>query len=279
MLTMTGVLFAAAFSVHAATYTLTITTTGPVSPSLITSAPSGISCPGICSSTFTKNTPVTLTASPASTMTFAGWIGSNGCKTNLRDCTFTRSSATAVTAVFNPSFRLSLSGNGIGTVTSSTNNVNCSVASSCSKYASQRYSYPKGTVIVLTAVAQTGSTFVGWTGNAGCSTASTCTFTLNGYNVIIATFSSTGPYVLKVNVRGSGRVVSSPAGIRCGSTCAVAFSSGTSIALTTTAASGFFFAGWANGGCSGKNPCTVVSSSAYQALGGADSPTATFYPQ
>lgn len=59
------------------------------------------------------------------------------------------------------------------------------------------------------------------------------------------------------NGTGGGTVVSSPAGIDCGSTCQAVFGTGTSVVLTATAASGSTFAGWTGGGCSGNGTCTV----------------------
>ncbi|MFY0575346.1 cellulase family glycosylhydrolase [Cystobacter fuscus] len=60
---------------------------------------------------------------------------------------------------------------------------------------------------------------------------------------------------------GSGTVTSSPAGIDCGSTCSANYSSGTSVTLTATAASGATFAGW-SGACSGTGACTVSMTAA-----------------
>jgi aryl-phospho-beta-D-glucosidase BglC (GH1 family) len=60
---------------------------------------------------------------------------------------------------------------------------------------------------------------------------------------------------------GSGTVTSSPAGINCGSACSANYSSGTSVTLTATAASGSTFAGW-NGACTGTATCTVSMTAA-----------------
>jgi hypothetical protein len=59
---------------------------------------------------------------------------------------------------------------------------------------------------------------------------------------------------------GTGTVTSSPAGIACGSTCAQAYPSGTTVTLSATAASGSKFAGWSGGGCSGTGTCVVTMS-------------------
>lgn len=72
-----------------------------------------------------------------------------------------------------------------------------------------------------------------------------------------------GFFNLTVTTNGTGRgtVVSSPAGIDCGSTCQAAFGTGTSVGLTATAASGSTFAGWSGGNCTGTGTCTVSSES------------------
>ncbi len=56
---------------------------------------------------------------------------------------------------------------------------------------------------------------------------------------------------------GSGTVISSPAGINCGSTCTRQFATGEVVTLTATAGSGATFAGW-SGDCSGTGACVVT---------------------
>jgi hypothetical protein len=65
-------------------------------------------------------------------------------------------------------------------------------------------------------------------------------------------------YTLSVTKQGTdnGTVTSNPSGISCGSTCSAAFSSGQSVTLTATAATGSTFAGW-SGACTGTGSCTV----------------------
>ncbi len=64
----------------------------------ITSSPAGISCPGSCQHGYAQGTVVTLTATPASGSTFAGWSGA-GCS-GTDACQVTMSSAQSVTATF-----------------------------------------------------------------------------------------------------------------------------------------------------------------------------------
>lgn len=266
----------------AVNFTLTVSTFGPVSPSVITSTPSGIICPSTCSASFVAGSTVTLGVVAASTVNFAGWTGANGCQTNQQSCNVLVAAAAGVSATFMPILQVSMSGNGLGTVADSTGLINCSSINGCIGAGAQRYSFPKGTRIVLTETAGSSSTFVGWSGDSGCAHASTCTITLNGYESIVSTFAFSGTSVtIAVGVIGHGTVTSSPSGVNCvngSGTCAVAFSTGTHITLSTAAASGWHFSGWSNGGCaSSSTACVVIASSTYQGLGGYQSPAAFFY--
>jgi hypothetical protein len=56
---------------------------------------------------------------------------------------------------------------------------------------------------------------------------------------------------------GTGTVISSPAGIDCGATCATSFANGTMVTLTATPDAGSTFTGW-GGDCTGAGPCVVT---------------------
>ncbi|MEN6422804.1 MAG: choice-of-anchor Q domain-containing protein, partial [Smithella sp.] len=60
----------------------------------------------------------------------------------------------------------------------------------------------------------------------------------------------------------NGTVASNPSGINCGSTCSADYESGTSVTLTASPNSGYTFAGWLGGGCSGTGTCTVTMNEA-----------------
>ncbi len=64
----------------------------------VTSSPAGIDCGATCSHSYTQGTVVTLTATPATGSTFAGWSGD--CS-GTGSCTVTMSQARSVTATFN----------------------------------------------------------------------------------------------------------------------------------------------------------------------------------
>jgi hypothetical protein len=73
-----------------------------------------------------------------------------------------------------------------------------------------------------------------------------------------------GTFNLLVSVTGgaNGVIVSSPAGINCGSTCAAPFPAGSSVALIPTPNSGHTFGGWGVG-CTSVigNNCNVIMNS------------------
>jgi hypothetical protein len=56
----------------------------------------------------------------------------------------------------------------------------------------------------------------------------------------------------------SGNIASTPAGIDCGTTCSASFPNGSSVSLTPTPTSGYYFAGW-SGDCAASNTglCTL----------------------
>ncbi|MEW6419257.1 MAG: LamG-like jellyroll fold domain-containing protein [Nitrospirota bacterium] len=72
-------------------------------------------------------------------------------------------------------------------------------------------------------------------------------------------------YTLTVNKSGtgSGAVISSPAGITCGSDCLESYDPGTVVTLKATADAGSVVTGWSGSGCSGPVTCTVTKRSAH----------------
>ncbi|MBU4297805.1 MAG: matrixin family metalloprotease [Desulfobulbaceae bacterium] len=80
------------------TFPITITKYG-TGVGTVTSDPSGINCGTDCSDSYTIGTYVTLTATPSSGSTFAGWTGA--CTNTSSTCTVTMSGVKSVTATFN----------------------------------------------------------------------------------------------------------------------------------------------------------------------------------
>jgi photosystem II stability/assembly factor-like uncharacterized protein len=82
-----------------------------------------------------------------------------------------------------PSLHVSKSGTGDGTVTSTPPGINC--GSTC------QADFTAGTSVTLTALADAGSVFTGWSGG-GCSGTGPCTITLNSDTTIEASFALSG---------------------------------------------------------------------------------------
>ena len=156
---------------------LTITVNG-TGTGTITSAPAGISCPAMCVAAFPDNSSVTLTATAAVGSTLAAF--SANCvpanpQTTPPTCTVPIAAAdVTVTATFNTGTNVSLTvakaGTGTGTVTSAPAGINCGTACTAN--------FASGTMVTLTQVATTGSTFAGWSG--ACSGSGACVVNLTG---------------------------------------------------------------------------------------------------
>jgi len=143
---------------------------------------------------------------------------------------------------------VSLAGSGSGSVNSLPEGIDC--GSDCAE------SYANGTVVTLTASADTGSTFTGWSG--ACSGMNDCTVAMTESKDVTATF-TLEQYDLSVFLDGTGNgsVTSIPTGIDCGTSCSESFDYGTVITLTATTDVGSTFDGW-SGACSGMGDCNVI---------------------
>lgn len=86
----------ATFNASTPTYTLTVAKGGQGSGT-VTSNPAGISCGSDCTEPYTSGTNVTLSATPASGSTFAGW---SGACTGTGSCVVGMTAAKNVTATF-----------------------------------------------------------------------------------------------------------------------------------------------------------------------------------
>lgn len=67
-------------------------------------------------------------------------------------------------------------------------------------------------------------------------------------------------FLLTVSKSGVGQITSNPAGINCGSTCAMTFNEGGTVNLTATPGIGQIFTGW-SGACSGTGACQITMNS------------------
>jgi hypothetical protein len=174
---------------------LTVSKTGEGSGS-VTSDPAGIDCGGSCMALFDTGTVVTLTASADVGSIFAGWGGA-GCS-GTDDCVFMTSGTQAVTATFaidQPLLTVSIEGGGSGEVNSLPVGIACTTAGGdCSEL------LPYGTIVTLTASADLGSTFAGWSG-AGCSGSGDCVVALLSAETVTATFEANFKYYLPIILR------------------------------------------------------------------------------
>jgi phospholipase C len=240
---------------------------------IISSNPSGISCPSTCSYSFAQSTQVTLTATPANNFAFGGWSGA--CSGSNATCQVMVTAAASVSATFNPisdGLTVSTLGTGTGGVTSSPSGIACSTGSTGTCFDN----FAQGTQITLTAAPTNNSTFGGWTG--ACSGASsTCQVTVTGATSVSATFTAPVTYQIAVTLAGTGTgtVTSSTGGIACttgsAANCSATFAPNTQVVLTAAPAANNTFNGW-TGACSGTGSTCTLTVSAAEAV------TANFGP-
>ncbi len=227
-------------------YRLTVIKTGP---GTVTSLPGGINCGTTCSATYASGTDVTLVATPTPGNAFAGWSGD--CS-GTGGCIVSMTSPISVSATFvtlRHTLEVFKAGSGVGTVSSRPSGISC--GSSCVR------DYNGGTSLTLTASPAPGSVFTGWSG-ACTNTTGTCMVSMTDSRSVTATFKTRPKLTVARSGSGTGTVTSGPAGISCGRTCSRAFTDGTSVTLTATAASGSRFAGW-SGACTNlSGSCTTT---------------------
>lgn len=154
-----------------------------------------------------------------------------------------------------PRYELTLikSGTGAGSVSTDITELNWFANTATTTYLG-------GTVVTLTATANTGSMFTGWTGDVDCSDgivvmdrAKTCT----------ATF-SLATYVLTVSKTGTGNgsVIAEGLTLSLNSSLATAqYAIGTMVTLVATGDSESVFTGW-TGACNGTGDCKVTMNEA-----------------
>jgi uncharacterized repeat protein (TIGR02543 family) len=181
---------------------------------------------------YTYGEVVTLTATADLGWTFDHWGGALSGSDNPE--TITMYGDRGVTATFTQDeYSLTVTEVGNGTVDKDPNQA----------------TYHYGDVVTLTATADPGWSFVGWSG-ALSGTDNPATMTITGNTVVTATFSQ-GEYTLTVNVIGDGgTVIVDPN--------KATYRYGDVVTLTATVDPGWSFAGWSGALSGTDNPDTVT---------------------
>ena len=143
----------------------------------VTSVPTGIDCGDICEASFPLNTVIELTAHPDATSIFSGWsgpcAGTGPCFVWLGDLTL----VTASFEVLVPQ-PVTVTVLGAGSVHSSPAGIAC--RDDCDE------AFPTGSFVTLSAVAEPGWAFQGWTG--ACTGLAECMLLVDGPKAVSATF-------------------------------------------------------------------------------------------
>lgn len=129
-------------------------------------------------------------------------------------------------------YTLTISLDGSGTVTKNPNHA----------------TYPYGTVVQLTAVANTGWVFSSWTGSLSGSTNPT-SITMNGNKSVTAHFTS-NQYTLTITTDGSGSVTKNPN--------QATYTNGQVVTLTAAPDTGWTFSSWTGDLTGSQNPKTIT---------------------
>lgn len=216
-----------------------------------------ISCSTSCWSDYDYGTLVDLTAVPASNVPtlFSGWTGPCTNPQPSVNCQVTMDEAQTVTATFTLNtygVTVGVTGSGSGTVTANSdangNAINC--GGDCSG------TFYQGELVTLTATpAQANSRFVGWSGVSGCTTATICSFEIDGASVAATADFALNTLTVNLAGGGSGTVTSgdSPQTIDCGVICMNNYPLDSVVTLTANPSAGSSFSAW-TGNCINAQP-------------------------
>lgn len=167
----------------------------------------------------------------------------------------------AILGELTQTYSLSVNLDGLGQVESDPSGIAC--PGRCSA------DFAPGTAIRLTASADAGWQFDGWSDACSGSATLLCTVTLDQHQSVMARFSevvSAESYPLNVSVAGPGQVVSAPQGIACPGDCTQEYPGETVVTLIAVPDNGASFLGW-NGLCAdSESSCTLTMDASRTAL-------------
>jgi uncharacterized repeat protein (TIGR02543 family) len=181
--------------------------------------------------TYDPGTVVTLTAAPSVGWSFSAWSGD--LTGTVNPGTVTMDSNKVITATFTEDqYTLSITLDGNGHVTKSP----------------EQTTYTYGTIVTLTATADVGWTFSGWSGDVSGST-SPISITMDGNKGVTATFTG-NQYTLTVDTVGSGSVTKSPD--------QPTYAYNTVVTLTASPQAGWLLSQWSGDLTGSTNPATIT---------------------
>jgi hypothetical protein len=235
---------------------------GITSSGTVSSSPAGISCPGVCSASFTSGTNLTLTATPSSNNVFVGWTGPCAGSQDPT-CTLALAQDQQVGATFQhvtARLSVSMSGRGTAALLSTPSGILCELPSQSRDTCSA--SFDVGTPVTLSIPAAPDLVHVQW-GGACKGNQKTCSITLDqDERVTVRLIPLVGLEVDPIGDGAASSVTSDPAGIDCqiGTACVAGFEQNSTVKLTAAPGPNAVFAGW-SGACSSSEPtCTVEMS-------------------
>ena len=237
-------------SSSAATYTASFDTQYSLTTSINPPAGGTVNPPGL--NWYTSGQGVSILATANTGYSFSGWAGGLSGSTNPVSLTMDgpKSITANYTQTLPPPVQYSLTVNVIGSGTVTKN--------------PDKSTYNQGDQVTLTAVANSGYSFGGWSGDVNGMT-NPVTLTMNGNKTVTATFTQAPApptqYSLTVNVVGSGSVTKNPD--------KPSYNAGDQVTLTATPGSGYSFSNWSGDAIGTTNPVTLI-------MNGNKTVTATF---
>ena len=246
---------------------LTVTFTGEGGGTITLATPDGEKT--VYSQSFTasfeRDQSLELTATADDDALFTGWDGDCSSASGA-SCQLVMDAGKEARVSFAKTFILSLnlSGTGTGKIQVLNNAAELALCEDTCEIA-----VIAGTSLTLKALADSGATFTGWN-NTCSSTTSTCSITLDSSKTVSAMFDIPEPVFHTLSVSkaggGSGKVVSNPVGIDCGTDCEGDFLTNTTVVLSASANLGSVFAGWQNCPLPSGDSCSTTLNSDVQVV-------------